>query len=496
MRARDLILAAGIAALAFVATTALAGTGRSVAAAADGPAEQRLDPATRAFLDDVQRRTFEFFRDHTDPHTGLSPDRWPTPSFSSVAASGFALTAWPIGVERGWMTHRDARDRTLNALEYFWRAPQDSGRSGATGWKGFFYHFLHPSSGTRFETVELSTIDTALLLGGVLFAQSYFDGGHAKERRIRALADSLVLRVDWRWAQVRPPTVSLGWSPEEGMLPYDWRGYNESLILQVLALGSPTHAIDAGSMREWRAPFRWGRYLPAEEYREPVPEHVGFGPLYPHQYSHVWLDLRGIQDSLMRARSTDYFENSTYAVLDQRMYARKNPGGFRGYGEDMWGLAAGDGPLDSTLVVDGRERTFRTYAARGASFAEIVDDGTLAPVAVGGSVPFDPHACIETMRRLKSTYGADLYGRYGFVDAFNPTLTAAVPTRHGRVVPGVGWFDTDYLGIDQGPILAMIENYRSELIWRTLRRNPHVVRGLRAAGFSGGWLDRHQGGTR
>lgn len=496
MHKRLLIVAAFVAAGIALGAVAPARAGMWREQDVAAPAEHKLDSRTRAFLDDVQRRTFEFFRDHTDRHTGLSPDRWPTRSFASVAASGFALTAWPIGVERGWMTHREARDRTLNTLEFFWRAPQDSTRSGATGWKGFFYHFLHPSSGTRFETVELSTIDTALLLGGVLFAQSYFDGRHAKERRIRALADSLVLRVDWRWAQVRPPTVSLGWSPEEGMLPYDWRGFNESLILQVLALGSPTSPIDAGSMREWQRPFRWGRYLPAEEYMEPVPEHVGFGPLYPHLYSHVWLDFRGVQDSLMRARGTDYFANGSHAVLDQRVYALRNPGAFRGYGAGGWGLAACDGPLDSTFTVDGRERAFRTYAARGASFAEIVDDGTLAPVAVGGTIPFQPIPCILTLMGMKATYGAHLYGRYGFFDAFNPTLTVSVPTRHGHVVPGVGWFDTDYLGIDQGPILAMIENYRSELIWRTMRRNPHVVRGLRAAGFSGGWLDAPPGEAR
>jgi hypothetical protein len=226
---------------------------------------------------------------------------------------------------------------------------------------------------------------------------------------------------------------------------------------------------------------RWGTFRGIE--------HVGFPPLFGHQYPQVWLDLRGVQDSLMRARGLDWFENSRRATLAQRAYALANPGGFRGYGERLWGLTACDGPVDDSITIAGRRRGFRTYAARGASFQETVDDGTVSPAAAGGSIAFAPEVVIPVLMAMREDWGEHAFNRYGFVDAFNPTLDVPARVQHGRVVPGVGWFDTDQLGIDQGPILVMIENHRSGLVWRTMRRNPHVVRGLRAAGFTGGWLD-------
>lgn len=435
----------------------------------------------KVFLDELEERTFRFFWETTDSVTGLAPDRWPTQSFVSVGALGFALTAYPIGVERGWVNRRAAAARAHTTLAYLWAAKQDTARSGATGYKGFFYHFLDPATGHRFERVELSTQDTAMLLAGALFCQGYFDHDAPDEVAIRALAESLYVRVDWQWAAVRPPTIALGWSPEGGHLPYDYRGYNETMILYLLALGSPSHPVEPAAWPAYTGAYRWGTFEGHE--------HLGFAPLFGHQYSHVWVDFRGIRDSTMRAHDLDYFENSRLATHAQRNYALQNPSGFRGYGPRLWGLTACDGPLDSTLVLDGRSRTFRTYAARGASFTEIVDDGTIAPTAVGGSIPFAPTETIWTLMKLKETYGEPLYGRYGFVDALNPTFDAPVRVQHGRVVPGVGWFDTDYLGIDQGPILAMIENFRSGLVWDTMRRSPHLVRGLRRAGFTGGWLD-------
>jgi hypothetical protein len=439
------------------------------------------DPATAAFLDTLARDTFDWFWELSDPATGLTPDRWPTKSFASVGAMGFALTAYPIGAERGWITRAAAAERTLATLRFLWRAKQDSARSGATGYQGFFYHFLD-DQGRRFEDVELSTVDTALLLGGMLFCQSWFDGGAAAEREIRALADSIYARVDWQWAQVRPPTVALGWKPGEGHLPWDWRGYNEAMILVVLALGSPTHPLEPAAWDAWTANYRWDTFHGQE--------HVGFAALFGHQYSHVWIDFRGIQDDYLRAKGIDYFENSRRATLAQRAYAIANPQGFRDYGADVWGLTACDGPFDGTLTIDGRARTFRTYSARGASFTNVEDDGTLAPTAAGGSIAFAPEIAIPALRAMRDRYGARLYGRYGFFDSFNPTLRdTTVALRHGVVDPGLGWFDTDYLGIDQGPILAMIENHRSGLVWRTMRKNPYVVRGLRRAGFTGGWLD-------
>ncbi len=444
------------------------------------PSAYRASRRDEAFLDTLQERTFRFFWELSDPRTGLTPDRAPTASFVSVGAVGFALTAYPIGAERGFVERAAAAERVRNTLGTFWQAPQGDAPSGCIGYRGFFYHFLEPATGHRFEQVELSTMDTALFLAGALFCQSYFDRASPVEAEIRALAESLYARADWRWAQIRPPTIALGWSPEGGHLPYDWRGYNESMILHLLALGSPTHAVTPETWREWSRTCRWGTFERQE--------HVGFAPLFGHQYSHVWVDFAGIQDSTMRARGIDWFENSRRATLAQRAYANENPSGFAGYGDSLWGLTACDGPLDATLLVQGRRRAFRTYAARGASFTEIVDDGTVSPTAIGGSIPFAPEITIRTLVAMRMRYGEHLFGAYGFFDALNPTLSIETPTRHGRVVPGVAWFDTDYLGIDLGPMLAMVENHRSGLVWRTMRRNAHLVRGLEAAGFTGGWL--------
>jgi hypothetical protein len=219
---------------------------------------------------------------------------------------------------------------------------------------------------------------------------------------------------------------------------------------------------------------------------------VNFAPLFGHQYSHVWIDFRGIRDAYMQGKGIDYFENSRRATIAQQAYAIANPGGWRGYAANVWGLTASDGPNDTTVTIDGRERKFFTYRARGAASNEIVDDGTLVPTAAGGSVPFAPEIAVPALRAMRLAYGDDLFGQYGFVDAFNPTFQLPVQLgsglRHGRVVAGKGWFDTDYLGIDQGPILAMVENYRTGLVWERMKRSPYIVQGLCRAGFQGGWL--------
>ncbi len=435
---------------------------------------------TAAFLDTLEDSTFHYFWDLTNPANGLTPDRWPTQPFSSIAAVGFALTAYPIGVERGYVTRSAAADRVRTTLRFFWTAPQDSTTTGAvTGYKGFFFHFLDMNSGTRFQQVELSTIDTALLLAGVLTCQSYFDDpANAVETEIRDLADSIYGRADWQWASPRAPLVALGWHPESGFLGYDWQGYNEAMLLYILALGAPKHPVDPAAWTEWTSAYQWGTFYGQT--------HLGFAPLFGHHYSHVWIDFRGIQDAYMQGKGIDYFENSRRATYAQRAYAIANPNGWRGYGDAVWGLSASDGPADVTLTIGGRPRQFHTYFARGASFTEIQDDGTITPTAAGGSIPFAPEIAIPALWTMRRTYGANLFSTYGFLDAFNPTFTGA-PTM-GHVVAGVGWFDTDYLGIDQGPILVMIENYRTGLVWRLMRGNQYIVRGLCRAGFSGGWL--------
>ena len=461
---------------------------------AGGPGSSDAAVATlsdETFLDDLERRTFEYFRALARRDNGLVPDRAPTKSFSSIAAVGFALTAWPIGAERGYITRAEALDRTLATLRFFHRAPQGPEARGRTGHRGFYYHFLDMASGERFEGVELSSIDTTLLIGGALFAQTYFDRDAPLEAEVRSLAEELYRRIEWPWLLARPPRVAMGWQPESGLLAYDWQGFNEAMLLYVLALGSPTHPIDPAAWEAYTATYDWRPFYGFE--------HVNFAPLFGHHYSHAWIDFKGIRDAWMRQRGIDYFENSRRAALAQQAYAVDNPHGWAGYGATMWGLSACDGPLDAELEVPvgegGRteKRRFFTYAARGAAAGEVRDDGTLTPAAVAGSLPFAPEIALPALRAMRERFGEDLYGKWGFWDAFNLTLREPLRVQHGKVVPGVGWFDTDALGIDQGISLVMIENYRSGLVWQAMRRNPHIVRGLRRAGFSGGWLDAAPG---
>ena len=435
------------------------------------------------FLDTLQQRTFRWFWDLTNPKNGLTRDRSPTPSFASIASVGFALTAYGVGVERGYVTRDQAKERALTTLKFFWNAPQGPAATGTAGHMGFFYHFLDMDSGLRFKNVELSTIDTSLLLGGVLFCQSYFDRpDDPTEAAIRAYADSIYRRVDWQWFRTKPPFVSMGWHPEDGFINSFWSGYDEAQILLVLALASPTHPVGPESWTEFTKNYQWRDFYGFE--------HVNFAPLFGHQYSHVWLDFRGIQDAYMRDKRIDYFENSRRATLSQRAYATANPGRWRDYGGDVWGLTASDGPGDTALAIDGRRRQFFSYRARGAAATEVVDDGTIAPTAAGGSVPFAPDVTIAALKAMRARYGDDLFGTYGFLDSFNPTLRDTTFTpKFGRIVPGKGWFNTDYIGIDQGPILLMIENHRTGLIWNVMKKNPHIVRGLCRAGFTGGWIE-------
>ncbi|HEY3065848.1 MAG TPA: glucoamylase family protein [Methylomirabilota bacterium] len=440
-------------------------------------------PAIDPILVDLQERTFRFFWDTGNPDNGLIPDRHPTPSYSSIAAVGFGLTTYPIGVERGYITREQARERVLKTLRFFASAPQGPEARGVTGHRGFFYHFLNMKTGERFGETELSTIDTAILIAGALFCQSYFDGPAAEEVEIRALVDTIYGRVDWRWAQPKAPAISLGWTPEKGFLKYDWRGYNEAMLVYLLALGSPTFPVNLEAWQEWTSTYdkHWGTLFGQQFLR--------FGPLFGHQYTHVWVDLRDIRDAYMERRGLDYFENSRRAVYAQQAYAVANPRRCRDYGETVWGISASDGPAD-VLIQDpsGDRRRFRSYAARGIDLTGRKDDCTVAPTAVVASLPFAPEIVIPAALDMHRRFGEHIYSKYGFLDAFNRTFTFEVPLRHGRHVPDFGWVAGDYLGIDQGAIVTMIENYRSALVWRVMRKNLYLRRGLEQAGFSGGWL--------
>jgi hypothetical protein len=434
------------------------------------------------FLMDLQERTFRFFWDTANPENGLIPDRYPTPSYSSIAAVGFGLTTYPVGVERGYITRAQARQRVLVTLRFFAKAPQGSDPRGTAGYRGFFYHFLDMKSGVRFEDSELSTVDTALLVAGALFCQSYFNGADPEETEIRSRVDEIYRRVDWQWAQPKGPAISLGWSPEEGFLKYDWRGYNEAMLVYLLALGSPTFPVGVNAWAEWTSTYdkQWATLFGQE--------FLSFPPLFGHQYTQVWADLRDIQDPYMKRRGLDYFENSRRAVYAQQAYAIANPRGCQDYGATVWGITASDGPADIEVEDGGGRRAFRSYTARGIDLTGKHDDCTLAPTAVIASIPFAPELVIPATLEMHRRYGQHIYSKYGFLDAFNRTFAFDVPLRHGRRVADFGWVDGDYLGIDQGVILAMMENYRSALIWRTMRRNSYLRRGLEQAGFSGGWL--------
>lgn len=479
-----------------VAVTALAACqtrGPEPAPRADASASSQ-----QAFVEDLSRRTFDYFWDTTTVDTCLAPDRWPSNPFSSIAATGFAITAYAVGVERAYVSRAEAADRTLKCVQFYHDAPQGPQATGVSGHKGFFYHFLDNDTGLRHGRTELSTVDTTLLLGGILFAQSYFDRDDPTERRIRELAEAIYRRVDWTFAQRNltgtqaknldnSHAIAMGWYPErQGFGTHDWVGYNEGMLVYILAAGSPTHPIGRDAWDQgWAANLEgdWGTYYGYE--------HLIFEPLFGHQYSHVWVDFRGIQDAFMRGKGIDYFENSRRATLSQRAYGADNPNRWVGYSGDIWGWTASDGPGGfNGLTVNGQERRFMGYAARGVSPDRVVDDGTIVPTAAGGSIPFAPEVTIPALMAMRAEHGDRIYARYGFKDAFNPSFTfTEAGSRSGSVHPQHGWVARDHLGIDQGPILLMLENHRSDLIWRTMRRNPHIVRGLRRLGFTGGWLD-------
>ncbi len=441
------------------------------------PSSQNFDwePSVEqlAFLDQLQEDTFNFFWETANHANGMVPDRYPGNSAASIAAVGFALSSYIVGVERGYITREEAAERTQNTVRFFWEAPQGPQAQGVTGHRGFFYHFLEMDTGHRAGQNELSTIDTSLLLAGMLTSQSYFTRDHPVENEIRALTDSIYARVDWQWAVRNEPLVSHGWHPESGFIGHDWTGYDESMILYILALGSPTYPVEPEAWQRYTDTYQWANF---QGYA-----HINASPLFLHQYSHMFVDFREIQDAYMRMRGIDYFENSRRGTLSQREYAIANPMGWTDYGENVWGLTACDGPGEFTITVDGVQRNLRGYYARGVSQVYRFDDGTIAPTATGGSIPFAPEETITALHHMYEEYGERIYRDYGFRDSFNLTFRPAQ-------LPD-GWVNSQYLGIDQGPILIQAENYRSGLLWELTRENEHIQRGLEKAGFTGGWLD-------
>jgi hypothetical protein len=422
-------------------------------------------------LDHLRRLIVDYFLNETNRQNGLIADKTQPGSASSIAATGMGLSVYIVAVERKIFSRSDAIDRTL-ALLRFLHSSHQGPEPDATGYKGFYYHFLDMQTGRRAMQCELSTVDTAILVAGILTAASYFTAESEKESEIRKLAEMLYRRIDWQWALDKGTTISHGWMPESGFLPYRWNtGYSEAIILYTLALGSPTYPIDPQGYKDWTSTFEVKKVYDIE--------YLYAGPLFIHQMSHLWIDFRGIRDDFNRKSGIDYFENSRRATYIHRQYGIVNPMKFAHYSEYVWGLTASDGPGDTVLELNGVRRVFFDYAARGAPFGP--DDGTVSPWAVATSVPFAPEIVIKTIRH--SIEKLKLLGRspYGFVASFNATYPDS-SNLHAWVSPWI-------FGLNEGPILMMIENYHTELIWKTVKRCPYVVLGLQRAGFRGGWLE-------
>ena len=427
-------------------------------------------PDTETELEMLQRQSFSYFLHETNPNNGLVIDKtaadWP----ASIAATGLALASYPVAVERGFISRSKAVERTLTTLRFFWNSPQGP-QPDATGHQGFYYHFLDMQTGRRAWQCELSIVDSAFLLAGALTAGIYFDADNSDELEIRTLADALYCRADWQWAQNNGETLTHGWKPESGFLNYRWEGYNEPMLLYILGLGSPTHPLPESSYAAWTSTYKWEHCY---EY-----EYLFAGPLFIHQLSHIWIDFRGIQDAFMREKGIDYFGNNCRATYAQQQYAINNPLNFAGYCRYCWGITASDGPGPETIKVNGIERQFFDYLGRGVPYGP--DDGTIAPWAVVASLPFAPEIVLPAIdyfiNQVKLTKSND----YGFKATFNPTYPEKSHNPNGWVSP---W----HYGLNQGPIILMIENYRSGLVWQLMRNCPYIVSGLQRAGFDGGWL--------
>ncbi len=438
-------------------------------------------------LDDIERRTFNFFWETTNPETGLTPDRYPSPSASSIAGVGFALASYPYAATRGYISQDQAKERTLTTLRFLWGLKQGAEPRGNAGYKGYFYHFLDTKTGERLAKCELSSIDTALLMGGVLFAGDYWSGDNDIEAEIRKLSRDLFNRVEWSFMLNESGRLSMGWHPEDGLIVSDWHGYNEAMLLYIMAMGAENHFLSSEAWAKWAEtyPNSWGDYAGYE--------HLIFAPHFGHQYSHIFIDFKNIQDEYNRAKGMDYFENTRRATYAQREYGIKNPLSWKGYSAQNWGITACDGPIDKELDYMGQKRRFITYAGRGAGLyndgRNTFDDGTIAPTAAIASLPFAPEIVKEATAYMYKTHGKYIYSQYGFLDSFNQSFQYDIPVQHGKVIKGFGWVDGDYLAIDQGPILLGIANYKNQFIWNIMRDNAILRRGLVKAGFKGGYLD-------
>ena len=408
-----------------------------------GNATSKFNRQDEAFLNDLERRSFEYFREQADPQTGLVPDRARMDgslldadhqNVASIAATGFGLTALCIAANRNWISHADARERTRNTLRFF--------ANKAFHEHGWFYHWLDAKSGERRWKSEVSSIDTALLLAGVLTVRQYFHD----DPEIPKLATKIYERVDFAWMLNKHPLLlSHGWKPETGFLKPRWDTYSEDTILYLLAIGSPTHPIPPASWYAlWRDRYRYEAYAYFTT--------IGV-PLFMHQYSHAWIDYRNRRET--RGDRIDYFDNSVKATLAHRAFCINLAYDFPAFGPNMWGITASD--------------SAKGYLAWGGPPRDPAIDGTLVPSAAGGSLMFTPELSVAALLAMHEKYGNRVYGKYGFVDAFNPNT---------------GWFDTDVIGINAGIILLSAENSRTGNVWNWFMRNREIERAMRLVGLA------------
>jgi hypothetical protein len=395
-------------------------------------------PEDENFLDELQYRSFLYFWETANPENGLIPDRSKADGsalgdVASTASVGFGLTALCIGVERQWVSREAAYERALTTLRFFAdKIPNE---------RGFYYHFLDIKTGRRVWDSELSSIDTWMLLSGVLTVKNYFH-----DAELERLADLLYDRVDWQWMTNQGPTLTMGWMPETGFLTARWNGFSEHLAMNLMAIGSRTHPLSPDA---WQA---WNRSEALTPYQNSV--YLQYPPLFVHQFSQAWIDFRGKRDG-----SADYWMNSRVATLAHIDFCDSLKGRFPAYGK-MWGITASDGP-----------KGYVDWGGPPVGKNRVPDpriDGTVVPCAAAGSIPFAPKECISNLRTIKSAAGDKIYKKYGFVDAFNPQT---------------GWVGSDVIGIDLGITLVMAENYRTGFVWRTFMANPEVPAALKAAGF-------------
>ena len=384
-----------------------------------------------AFLEDLSRRSFQYFLDQADPRTGLVRDRAratgaPVNEIASTAATGFGLTALTIGAERNWISRSDAKERTRTTLKFL---------AGITNEHGWFYHFIDPNDGTRQWKSETSSIDTALLLAGILTTRQYF----SEDAEIKSLATKIYERVDFKWMLDGHPTLlSMGWRPENGFIKHRWDHYCELAILYVLGISSPTNSLPETSWYAWRRD--WMTYGPYRYVSNP-------DPLFVHQFSHAWIDFRGFRER--KPPNINYFENSIIATRAHRQFCIDLAKEFPGYTENVWGITASD--------------SARGYVAWGGPPRHKAIDGTVVPCAAAGSLMFTPDITLPALREMKSKFGDKIYGKYGFVDAFNPNN---------------GWVNSDVIGIDIGITLLSAENLRSGHVWRWFMKNSEIKKTL------------------